>query len=65
MAARREKVDLARTLVGTPDQLVEELAAYAEAGFDEFVLHSATLGRSAAERRQSYERFATEVTAAL
>ncbi len=65
LAERREKVDLDRSLVGTPAQLVDELGAYAEAGFDEFILLSATLGRSADARRESYERFATEVIAAL
>ncbi len=65
LAKRREKADLTRSLVGTPAQLVDELGGYAEAGFDEFMLLSATLGRSPAERREAYERFATEVIAAL
>ncbi len=65
LAERRAKVDLERSLVGTPAQLVEELGAYAEAGFDEFILLSATLGDSPAERREAYERFAAEVIAAL
>ena len=38
--------------------------AYADAGFDEFILLGVTLGRSAAERRESYERFAAEVAGA-
>ncbi|MDH3607170.1 MAG: LLM class flavin-dependent oxidoreductase [Acidimicrobiia bacterium] len=65
LARRREKVDLARAVVGTPAQLVEELGAYADAGFDEFIVLGATLGKSVAERRESYERFSSEVAAAL
>lgn len=65
LAKWRDKVDLARSLVGTPAQLVEALGAYAEAGFDEFNVLSATLGRERAQRRENYERFGAEVTAAL
>lgn len=65
LAERRRKADMERSLVGTPAQLVEELGAYSEAGFDEFILLSATLGRSPAERREAYERFASEVIGAL
>lgn len=65
LAERREKADLSRSLVGTPAQLVEELGAYADAGFDEFILLSATLGRTPAQRREAYERFSTEVIAEL
>jgi alkanesulfonate monooxygenase SsuD/methylene tetrahydromethanopterin reductase-like flavin-dependent oxidoreductase (luciferase family) len=61
LAARRDTADLTRAIVGTPQQLGHELAAYADAGFDEFILLGVTLGRSAAERLESYERFATEV----
>ena len=65
LAERRQKADLERSLVGTPAQLVDELGAYAEAGFDEFILLSATLGRSPAQRRESYERFAADVIGQL
>jgi len=65
LAEQRDKADLERSLVGTPARLVDELGAYSDAGFDEFILLSATLGDSAAERREAYEQFAAEVIAAL
>lgn len=65
LATRREKVDQDRSIVGTPAELAAELAAYAEAGFEEFIVLGATLGRSEAQRRESYQQFATEVAGAL
>ncbi len=57
------KVDLSRSIVGTPSALVDQLGPYADLGFDEFIVHTMTMGRSQAERRESLERFATEVAA--
>lgn len=39
-----------RSIVGSADQLAEELGKYSELGFDEFIVPDFTLGRSAEER---------------
>ena len=46
-----------RSIAGSVDQIVEQLGAYAEAGFDEFIVPDFTLGSSAAERFDSLRRF--------
>ncbi len=61
----RAKVDGDRAIVGTCSQLVAELSAYADAGFDEFIVLGATLGKSADERKANYERFADDVISQL
>ncbi len=61
----RSKVDADRSIVGTSAELVEELGAYAEAGFDEFIVLGLTLGKDAAQRRDGYERFEADVAAQL
>ncbi len=58
-----DKVDTERAIVGGANQLVDELGAYGNAGFDEFIVLGVTLGRTAEQRRDSYERFAAEVAA--
>jgi probable F420-dependent oxidoreductase len=52
----------ARSIVGSPSQLVEELNRYAELGFDEFIVPDFTLGKTAAERTERYQQFHTEIT---
>jgi alkanesulfonate monooxygenase SsuD/methylene tetrahydromethanopterin reductase-like flavin-dependent oxidoreductase (luciferase family) len=54
-----------RSIIGSNDQLVEEIARYAELGFDEVIVPDFTLGRSAAERAANYEQFRTEIAAHL
>jgi alkanesulfonate monooxygenase SsuD/methylene tetrahydromethanopterin reductase-like flavin-dependent oxidoreductase (luciferase family) len=51
----------ARSIAGTADQLLEQLAAYAEVGFDEFIVPDWNLGDSPTERRDNLERIKTEV----
>ena len=65
LAKRTAKIDTDRAVVGNPQQLVDQLNTYAADGFDEFIVLTATMGRSAEERRDSIERFASEVTANL
>jgi alkanesulfonate monooxygenase SsuD/methylene tetrahydromethanopterin reductase-like flavin-dependent oxidoreductase (luciferase family) len=65
LAKRTAKVDTDRAVIGNSQQLVDQLNTYAADGFDEFIVLTATLGRSAEERRDSIERFASEVTANL
>jgi probable F420-dependent oxidoreductase len=48
-------------LSGSAQQLTEQLARYAEAGFDEFILPDWTLGQDAAERADSAARIKAEV----
>ena len=48
-------------VAGSAEQLVEAMAAYAEAGFDEFNLPDANLGDTFAERSDRIARFKAEV----
>ncbi len=50
-----------RTIAGSDDQLVEQLARYAEAGFDEFIVPDFALGRTHEERLDNYRRIAENV----
>jgi alkanesulfonate monooxygenase SsuD/methylene tetrahydromethanopterin reductase-like flavin-dependent oxidoreductase (luciferase family) len=61
LAKRTAKVDPERAVMGDAGQLVEQINGFADAGFDEFIVLTATMGRDAAERRDGLERFATEV----
>lgn len=65
--AAREKllalVPADRSVVGTSAQLVDAIGEYVELGFDEICVPDFTLGGSPEQRRDSYERFWTEVAA--
>ncbi len=50
-----------RALVGSPTELADRISEYAASGIDEFILPDFTLGKDAAQRRESYDRFWTEV----
>ena len=54
-----------RTLAGSVAEIVDAMGQYAELGFDEFILPDFTLGRDAAQRREGFERFRSEVVAAV
>jgi len=54
-----------RSLAGTPEQLVEQIAWYAEQGVDEFIVPDFTLGPTPAARSEAYQRIRTEIVAAL
>ncbi len=62
-AKLRENALPERTLVGSAAELVDAMHQYAEMGFDEFIVPDFTMGRDAEERRDGFERFATEVAA--
>lgn len=53
----------ARSIIGSNDRLVEEIARYAELGFDEVIVPDFTLGGTADERVANYQQFRTEVAA--
>lgn len=55
------KVPEGRSLVGTTEQLTEMIGAYQKIGFNEFCLPDFTLGDSFAQRKESIQRFFTEV----
>lgn len=57
----RDKADPQRSVIGQPDEVAETMQAYAELGFDEFIVLGNTMGQSASERREQYERFAAAV----
>ena len=50
-----------RSLIGTTEFLTEQIGRYMELGIDEFILPDFTLGNSASERLDNYDRFAAEV----
>lgn len=57
------KVPQGRSLVGTTEQLTEMIATYQKIGFNEFCLPDFNLGDSFAQRKESIQRFFTEVAA--
>lgn len=59
----RSKADPDRSIIGTPAEMAETMGRYADLGFDEFIILGITMGRSPAERRENYERFAAAVGA--
>lgn len=54
-----------RSIAGSASRLIDELGAYAEAGFDEFIVPDFTFGRTADARRESLERLHAEVLTQL
>ena len=48
-------------LVGTPDQVATMVQGYIDAGFNEFLIQTATPGVPVADRRRWWQRFANEV----
>ena len=63
LAKYRERADPDRSIIGTPEQMAETMVSYGDLGFDEFIILGVTMGRSPAERRENYERFAAAVGA--
>lgn len=57
----RPKVPAERSIVGTTSQIVEAVARYRDLGFDEVCVPDFTLGGSAAQRREAYDNFWTNV----
>ena len=62
--AVRQRAPADRVVAGSAAELVDQVGEYAAAGIDELIVPDFTLGRTAAERRESYDRFWTEVAAA-
>ena len=54
----------AKTMIGTPAQLTEIVAAYRDAGVDELIIPDFTLG-TGQRRDETLDRFMTEVAVAL
>ena len=50
-----------RSIAGTADSLLEQLAAYEAAGFDEFIVPDFNMGDSASERTERLQRLHDEV----
>ncbi|MEO5975389.1 MAG: LLM class flavin-dependent oxidoreductase [Ilumatobacteraceae bacterium] len=55
------KVPEGRSIVGTTEQLTEIISEYQKIGFNEFCLPDFTLGESFTHRKESIQRFFTEV----
>jgi alkanesulfonate monooxygenase SsuD/methylene tetrahydromethanopterin reductase-like flavin-dependent oxidoreductase (luciferase family) len=54
-----------RSIAGPVDQIVEQLGAYVEAGFDEFIVPDFTLGTTAEERFDNLRRFSSDIAGQL
>ena len=52
-----------RAVIGPTEKILEAVERYVDLGFDEIIFPDFTLGRSASERRESYERLGREVVA--
>ncbi len=52
-----------RSIVGSNEQLVDEVGRYVELGFDELIVPDFTLGGTADERLSKYDEFRTEIAA--
>lgn len=50
-----------RSIIGSTDQLVDEIGRYVELGFDELIIPDFTLGGTAEERLANYRQFRAEV----
>ncbi len=50
-----------RTIAGTATQLIDRMGEYRDAGLDEFIVPDFTLGRTATEREETYDRLWSEV----
>jgi F420-dependent oxidoreductase-like protein len=62
--ARFRNRDLGRpTIVGTPDEAVEVIAAYRDAGVDELIVPDGSLGRDPSAKRAAMDLFMAEVAA--
>jgi alkanesulfonate monooxygenase SsuD/methylene tetrahydromethanopterin reductase-like flavin-dependent oxidoreductase (luciferase family) len=57
----RALVPADRSIVGTSAQLVEAVGQYKDLGFDEVCVPDFTLGGTPEQRKESYEKFWTEV----
>ena len=55
----------ARTIAGSNDHVVEQLARYAENGFDEFIVFDGGLGRSTEERLDNFRRLHDDIVPQL
>lgn len=61
----RGRTPAGRSLVGTAEQLVDQLGGYVELGLDEFIVPDFTLGASAAERADTLAAFTAQVIPAF
>jgi alkanesulfonate monooxygenase SsuD/methylene tetrahydromethanopterin reductase-like flavin-dependent oxidoreductase (luciferase family) len=59
--AVRERAPADRLVAGSDAQLVDAVGQYADAGIEELIVPDFTLGRTATERLDSYDRFWAEV----
>jgi len=50
-----------RSIIGSNEQLVDEIGRYAELGFDELIVPDFTLGATPDERLAKYDEFRTEI----
>ena len=61
MAERRSR-DVGRpSIIGTPSEVVDIMAAYADAGVDEIIIPDFNLGRDPARKRDTMDMFMEQV----
>ena len=54
-----------RSIIGSTEQLVDEIGRYAELGFDEFIVPDFTLGATAQERADRYASLRSDIVSQL
>jgi alkanesulfonate monooxygenase SsuD/methylene tetrahydromethanopterin reductase-like flavin-dependent oxidoreductase (luciferase family) len=64
-ATMRDRVPAGRCLVGGPNELIDLLATYVDAGVDEFAVPDFTLGDTMSARRETLERLQADVLSAI
>lgn len=64
-AAARDRTDPTRTIVGTTEQLRDQVAGYAELGIDELIIPGFALPSDVSARRDAYARLWDEVATAF
>jgi len=57
----RERAPADRSLIGTSAEIADRVGEYAAAGVDEFIVPDFSLGRTAEDRLESYDRFWSEI----
>ncbi len=63
--AMEPRAVVGRSLIGGAQELIDQLARYAELGVDEFAIADFTLGETPEERRETYETLHSDVLSAF
>lgn len=64
-AKLRERAPKDRSVIGSTAQIVDTIGKYRDQGFEEIIVPDFTLGNTAQERLDNYDRFRNEITSAF